>query len=186
MTPDLPANVHQVLPPLSRQPPSVFTALSDTAATSDPVPGSVTEMAHRGSPAARPGSQRCFCASVPPSSSACAMISGRVIRLPAAPREPRDSSSVTTTMPRRSSLPWGCNPPYRSGTHNPKQPSSLKPSMIASGTMASSRWIASANGATRSSANWRNVSRIIDFSSSRWSDGIRPLRSRHACPRALK
>ena len=48
---------------------------------------------------------------VPPSSTARAMISGRVTRLPAAPSEPRDSSSVTSTMPRLSSASSGCKPP---------------------------------------------------------------------------
>ena len=145
--------MHQVLPPLSNQPPGDGVARKATEATSDPVPGSVTEMATNGSPRAMPGSHRCFCSSVPPSSKERAMISGRVIRLPAAPSDARESSSVTTTIPRLSSFSSGLRPPYRSGTERPKQPSSRTPSMIESGTRRSSRCICSASGTTCSSAN---------------------------------
>ena len=43
------------------------------------------------------------------------MISGRVMRLSAAPGEPRESSSVTTTMPRLSSSSSGFKPPWARG-----------------------------------------------------------------------
>ena len=164
ITPALPANVHHVLAPFSRQPRSpscvVGVAFKATDATSEPVLGSVTEMATKGSPAAMAGSQRAFCSSLPPSRTPRAMISGRVIKLPAAPSEPLDNSSVTTTMPRLSSRSSGFRPPYRAGTERPKQPSSRRPSMMASGTIESLRWMSPAIGMTRSSAKRRNVSRI--------------------------
>ena len=71
-------------------------ARSVTEATSEPVPAPSPRphtTVHR-RPSA--GNQRACCAAVPPSSNARATISGRVIRLPAAPSEPRDSSSVAT------------------------------------------------------------------------------------------
>ncbi|MFL6243446.1 MAG: acyl-CoA dehydrogenase family protein [Acidimicrobiia bacterium] len=49
---------------------------------------------------AMPGSQRCFCSSVPPCTIARVRISGRVMSEPPTPSEPHDSSSVATTMPR--------------------------------------------------------------------------------------
>jgi alkylation response protein AidB-like acyl-CoA dehydrogenase len=63
----------------------------------------VTEELSRGSLGAA-GSHFFCCVSVPPANKARAAISGRVIKLPAAPNEPRDSSSVTTIMPRLSEL----------------------------------------------------------------------------------
>ena len=46
------------------------------------------------------GSHSCFCSSVPPFTSARVRISGRVMSDPPTPSDPRDSSSVATTMPR--------------------------------------------------------------------------------------
>ena len=102
-TPALPAIVHQVLAPSSIQPPSHFVALSRIAATSEPASGSVTATAQSGSPIATCGSHLVRCSSVPPFSSERLRISGRVIRLPAPPSEPRESSSVTTIIPMLSS-----------------------------------------------------------------------------------
>jgi hypothetical protein len=51
------------------------------------------------SPVAMRGSHRCFCASVPPAISARVRISGRVTSEPPMPSEPRESSSVATTIP---------------------------------------------------------------------------------------
>ena len=78
--------------------------------------GSVTEMPTISSPAATGGSQRSFCAAVPPFSSALVRISGRVIRLPAAASDAVDSSSVMMIIGRLP-IPW---PPYSSGTDMPK------------------------------------------------------------------
>ncbi|MEZ4365704.1 MAG: hypothetical protein R2939_05385 [Kofleriaceae bacterium] len=76
----------------------------------------MTEIATMVSPLASRGSQRCFCASVPPASSALARISGRVMSEPAAASEQRDSSSVVRIMARLPSA-W---PPYASGMARPK------------------------------------------------------------------
>ncbi len=69
-------------------------------ATSEPKSGSVTATAAITSALASLGSHSCFCSSVPPFTSARVRISGRVISEPPMPSEPRDSSSVATTMPR--------------------------------------------------------------------------------------
>ena len=111
-----PANVHQALAPEMSQPASVRSARQRTEATSEPVSGSVTEIATMSSPAATGGSHFRFCASVPPFSSALVRISGRVIRLPAAASEAAESSSVMTIITRLP-MPW---PPYSSGTDMPK------------------------------------------------------------------
>ena len=97
--------VHQVFTPLMSQPPSVRVALVVTVAESLPTSGSVTAMAFRTSAVASLGSHSCFCSSVPPVTSARVKISGRVMRLPPAPRLPRLSSSVATTMPMYSDSP---------------------------------------------------------------------------------
>ena len=78
--------------------------------------GSVTEIAAIISPDASLGSHVCFCASVPPASSAFARISGRVISEPAAASDARDSSSVVRIIARLPSS-W---PPYCSGIDSPK------------------------------------------------------------------
>ena len=70
-----------------------------TPATSEPKSGSVTATAHMTSVVASLGSQYSFCSCVPPFSTARVMISGRVMSEPPMPSEPRDSSSVATTMP---------------------------------------------------------------------------------------
>ena len=67
-------------------------------ATSEPVSGSVTATATIFSPDAIAGSQARFCGSVPADSSAPTRISGRVIRLPPAASDARESSSVTTSI----------------------------------------------------------------------------------------
>ena len=67
------------------------------------------------SPLASLGSHSCFCRSVPPMTSARVRISGRVISEPPAPSEPRESSSVATTMARYSPSPPSENPPYSIG-----------------------------------------------------------------------
>ena len=72
-------------------------------------------------PAAIGASHFCFCAAVPPLMSALVRISGRVIRLPAAASEQRDSSSVVMIIGRLPMPP----PPNSSGTDMPKKPSSL-------------------------------------------------------------
>jgi hypothetical protein len=92
-------NVHQVFTPLTSQPPSVFVAVTLIRATSDPKSGSVTATAAMASALARRGSHDFFCSSVPPLTSARVRISGRVMSEPPTPSEPRDSSSVATTMP---------------------------------------------------------------------------------------
>ena len=92
-------NVHQVLTPLMSHPPSVFVAVTLMPATSEPKSGSVTATAAITSAVARRGSHCCFCSSVPPLTSARVRISGRVMSEPPTPSEPRDSSSVATTMP---------------------------------------------------------------------------------------
>ena len=79
------------------------------------------------------GSHSCFCSSVPPASSARVRISGRVISEPPTPSEPRDSSSVATTMPMYSDSPPIEKPPYSSGTDRPKPPISARPAMIVLG-----------------------------------------------------
>ena len=91
--------VHQVLTPLTSQPPSVGVAVAVMPATSEPKSGSVTATAFMTSAVASLGSQVCFCSSVPPASRARARISGRVISEPPAPSEARESSSVAMTMP---------------------------------------------------------------------------------------
>ncbi len=68
------------------------------------------------SPEAISGSQRSFCSSVPPASSALARISGRVMSDPAAASDARDSSSVVITI---ATLPIS-TPPYFSGIESPK------------------------------------------------------------------
>ncbi len=68
-------------------------------ATSDPKSGSVTATAAITSALASRGSHDCFCSSVPPVTRARVRISGRVISDPPTPSDPRDSSSVATTMP---------------------------------------------------------------------------------------
>jgi hypothetical protein len=85
-------------------------------ATSEPVSGSVTEIATIVSPEASLGRSACFCASVPPASKAFARISGRVISEPAAASETRDSSSVVTIIARLPSS-W---PPKCAGIDRPK------------------------------------------------------------------
>ncbi len=92
-------NVHHVFTPLISQPPSVFVAVTLMPATSEPKSGSVTATAAITSAVASLGSQCCFCSSVPPLTSARVRISGRVMSEPPTPSEPRDSSSVATTMP---------------------------------------------------------------------------------------
>ena len=87
------------------QPPSVLVAVTLMPATSDPKSGSVTATAFITSAVASCGSQCCFCSSVPPLSSARVRISGRVMSDPPAPSDPRDSSSVATTMPMYSDSP---------------------------------------------------------------------------------
>ena len=111
-----PANVHHALAPEMHQPPSTRSARQRTDATSEPVSGSVTEIATMISPAAMGGSHRPFCASVPPFRSALVRISGRVMRLPAAASDATESSSVVTIITR---FPIPC-PPYSSGTDMPK------------------------------------------------------------------
>jgi hypothetical protein len=115
-----PANVHHAFAPEMNHPAfppcSPRSARQRTAATSEPVSGSVTEMPHISSPAAIDGSHCFFCASVPPLRSALVRISGRVMRLPAPASDAADSSSVMTTITR---LPIPC-PPYSSGTDMPK------------------------------------------------------------------
>ena len=161
-----PANVHQALAPLIRYPlappTSAVSARHFTEATSEPMSGSVTEMPTMISPAAIGGSHFCFCSSVPPLSSALVRISGRVIRLPAAASEQRDSSSVVMIMARLPMPP----PPYSSGTAIPKKPSSAIFRMSASGTRSSLRWMCSAIGETSASANWRTESRVMTAISS--------------------
>ena len=95
-------NVHHVFTPLISQPsPSVAgVAVTLMPATSEPKSGSVTATAAITSAVASFGSHSCFCSSVPPFTRARVRISGRVISEPPAPSEPRDSSSVATTMPR--------------------------------------------------------------------------------------
>ncbi len=161
-----PANVHQALAPVMNQPLcppcSPRSARQRTAATSEPVSGSVTEMPTIRSPAATGGSQRCFCASVPPFKSAFVRISGRVSRLPAAASDADDSSSVIRIITRLP-IPW---PPYSSGIDIPKYPSSRIASMIDAGTSSSWRWMCSAWGATSLRANCRAESRAITAMSS--------------------
>ena len=82
-----PAQVHQVLAPVSNQPPSQAVARSFRPATSEPKSGSVIEMATSLSPDASRGSQATAGRPCRRASSARAMISGRVIRLPAAPSD---------------------------------------------------------------------------------------------------
>ena len=93
-------NVHHVFTPLISQPPSVGVAVTLMPATSEPKSGSVTATAAITSPDASLGSHSCFCSSVPPLTRARVRISGRVMSEPPMPSEPRDSSSVATTMPR--------------------------------------------------------------------------------------
>ena len=76
----------------------VAVADTFTPADSEPKSGSVTATAFMTSADARRGSHSCFCSSVPPASRARARISGRVMSEPPAPSEPRDNSSVATTM----------------------------------------------------------------------------------------
>ena len=71
------------------------------------------------SPDAMRGSHRFFCSSVPPVRSARVRISGRVMSEPPMPSDPRDSSSVDTTMPSESCSPPDANPSYSSGTERP-------------------------------------------------------------------
>ena len=87
------------------QPSSPFVAVTFTPATSDPKSGSVTATAFITSAVASFGSHSSFCSSVPPFTSARVRISGRVMSEPPAPSEPRDSSSVATTMPMYSDSP---------------------------------------------------------------------------------
>ena len=98
-------NVHHVFTPLMSHPPSAFVAVTFMPATSEPKSGSVTATAFMISAVASCGRKRCFCSSVPPFTSARVRISGRVISDPPAPSEPRDSSSVATTIPMYSDSP---------------------------------------------------------------------------------
>ena len=134
-----PAKVHHVLLPFKIQPPSVGLAFKLTAATSEPVFGSVIDIAQSVSPEANLGSQNCCWLSVPPANNALAAISGLVIKLPAAPKDPLDNSSVTTIIPRLSDLLSGWRPPNFSGMQVPKHPNSDAASMICSGISKSSR-----------------------------------------------
>ena len=87
-----------------------------TDATSEPVSGSVTEMATISSPEAMRGSHAFFCSGVPPCNSALVRISGRVIKLPAAASEAAESTSVVMIITRLPMPP----PPNSSGTDMPK------------------------------------------------------------------
>ncbi len=98
-------NVHQVFTPLISQPPSALVAVTLMPATSEPKSGSVTATAFMTSAVASFESHSCFCASVPPLTSALVRISGRVMSEPPAPSEPRESSSVATTIPMYSDSP---------------------------------------------------------------------------------
>ena len=115
-----PANVHHALAPSITKPLCPLTVAGSarhlTEATSEPVSGSVTEMATISSPLAIGGSHFFFWSSVPPRSRALVRISGRVIRLPATPSEAAESSSVVIIMARLPMPP----PPYSSGTDMPK------------------------------------------------------------------
>ena len=73
-------------------------------------------------------------------------ISGRVMSEPPAPSEPRDSSSVATTMPMYSDSPPLPQPPYSSGIDRPKAPISPSPAMMSSGMSSLWRWMCSAIG----------------------------------------
>ena len=143
-------------------------------------------MAQSGRPSAIFGNQCCFCSSVPPSIKALAIISGRVIRLPAPPNDPLESSSVTTIIPRLSSWSSGSSPPYLWGTLRPKQPNSLTPSRISLGIIMFSPCIRAASGFTTSSANWRKVSAINSFSSSSPRSPRSPWRSTMRLPSACR
>ena len=93
------ANVHHVLTPLMAQPPGAGLADTLMPATSEPKSGSVTATATIVSPDAMRGSHRRFCSSPPPLTRARVRISGLVMSEPPTPNDPRDSSSVATTMP---------------------------------------------------------------------------------------
>ena len=96
-----PANVHHAFAPVIAQPPGVaLGATGDATRRRSRCSGSVTEIAAMISPDASRGSHVCFCASVPPASSAFARISGRVISEPAAASDARDSSSVVRIIAR--------------------------------------------------------------------------------------
>ena len=112
---------------------------------------------------------RCFCSSVPPLTRARVRISGRVISEPPTPSEPRDSSSVATTMPRYSPSPPSLKPPYSSGTRQAERAHLGEAGDDLLGDVAvvcGGR--ARRSGRCFSSANRRNVSCTISKSSSRW------------------
>ena len=94
------ANVHQVLTPLMPSPPSAVGGRDLDAGHVGAEVG--LGHRHRGHDLAggQRGSQACFCSSVPPCTAPGSRISGRVMSEPPTPSEPRDSSSVATTMPR--------------------------------------------------------------------------------------
>ena len=116
--------------------------------------GRISALASRGSHVA-------FCASVPPPRISSAAISDRVPSEPT-PIYPRLSSSLTTHIAVFDSP----DPPYSSGMVSPNTPSAPISSTISIGISSSSRCQPCANGTTRSSANRRNWSRIISYSSS--------------------
>ena len=60
----LPSEIH-IFCPVSRQPPSTFSARVRRFAASEPVSGSVSPKQPNASPAHRRGSQRSFCSSLP-------------------------------------------------------------------------------------------------------------------------
>ena len=165
------ANVHQVFTPLI-EPAAVGlgVAVTLTPATSEPKSGSVTATAsmtsaggqlRAASPASAP---RCR-----PSTRARVRISGRVMSEPPTPSEPRDSSSVATTMPMYSDSPPLPKPPYSSGIDRPKRRSRPGPLMMLLGDVGVVRGgCARRSGLTFSSAKRRKVSWTSSKSSSRW------------------
>ena len=60
----LPSEIH-ILPPVIRQPPSIFSARVRRLAASEPVSGSVSPKQPNASPLVSCGSHRCFCSSEP-------------------------------------------------------------------------------------------------------------------------
>ena len=153
--------MHHVFTPLMTYSSPSRVADVVTAPLSEPKSGSVTATAGITSPLASLGSHSCFCASVAPCNSARTRISGRVTSEPPTPSEPRESSSVATTMARSSPSPPAEKPPYCSGTVRPNVPSAARPAMTSSGMSSLVRWTCSATGRISCSAKRRKVSWTI-------------------------
>src|SRR6478752_5977412 len=109
----------KVLEPLTIQSSPSRTAVVFSAARSEPPEGSVIAMPQMSSPAAMPGSQRCFCSSVPRSTMYGGQTSAWIPKHEETAALNLENSSAATALNRKSSAPA---PPYSSGMSRPSRP----------------------------------------------------------------